>query len=117
MKVIVCGGRDYADRAAVFAALDKAHAKRAFSMVIHGGATGADTLAGHWADARGILSAKVEALWDAYGKAVGPRRNRAMLALFPEGLVAFPGGTGTADMVAAARAAGVKVWCPYGEGE
>ena len=115
MKVIVCGGRDYNDREAVFAALDKAHAKRPFSMVIHGGARGADTLAGQWAESRGIFSARVDALWDAHGKAAGPRRNRAMLTLLPEGLVAFLGGRGTADMVAAARATGVKVWCPYGE--
>lgn len=43
MKVIVCGGRDYQDRDAVWAALDKAHAQRPLSMVIHGGARGADT--------------------------------------------------------------------------
>lgn len=116
MKVIVCGGRDYQDRDAVFAALDKAHAKRPFEMVIHGGARGADTLAGQWAELRGIFSARVDALWDAHGRAAGYRRNRAMLELFPEGVIAFPGGRGTADMVRAAREAGVKVWCPYGEG-
>lgn len=116
MKVIVCGGRDFDDRNAVFNALDKAHGHKPISMVIHGGARGADTLAGQWADARGILSAQVEALWDAHGKAAGPRRNRAMLSLFPDGVIGFPGGRGTSDMVAAARAAGVKVWCPYGEG-
>ena len=114
MKVIVCGGRDYNDREAVFAALDKAHAKRPFDMVIQGGAQGADRLAAMWADARGVISAQVDALWDAHGKAAGPRRNRAMLALFPDGVIAFPGGRGTADMIAAAREAGVKVWMPYG---
>lgn len=117
MKVIVCGGRDYSDGAAVFAALDQAHKHKPISMVIHGGAQGADYLAGKWAYARGIISARVEALWDAHGKAAGPRRNRAMLQLFPEGVIAFPGGRGTADMIAAAREAGVKVWCPYGEVE
>lgn len=117
MKVIVCGGRDFDDERAVFNAMDKAHAQRQFSMVIHGGARGADTLAGKWAEARGVFSARVDALWDAHGKAAGPRRNRAMLSLFPEGVIAFPGGRGTADMVAAAREAGVKVWCPYGEGK
>ena len=36
-----------------------------------------------------------------------------MLDLFaPDGLIAFPGGSGTADMVARARAAGVTVWVP-----
>lgn len=113
MKALVCGGRDFTDRDALFAALDRAHAKRPLTMVIHGGAKGADTLAGQWASARGILSARVDALWDAHGKAAGPRRNRAMLELFPEGVIAFPGGAGTADMVAAAREAGVPVWQPF----
>lgn len=114
MKVIVCGGRDFNDERAVFNALDKAHSHKPISMVIHGGARGADLLAGEWAESRGIISARVDALWDAHGKAAGPRRNRAMLDLFPEGIIAFPGGRGTADMVAAAREAGVKVWQPYG---
>jgi predicted Rossmann-fold nucleotide-binding protein len=36
-----------------------------------------------------------------------------MLDMKPDGVVAFPGGDGTADMVRRARAAGVKVWEPY----
>lgn len=114
MKLLVCGGRDYHDRDAVFAALDRAHAKRPITMVIHGAASGADRLAGEWADDRGVLSASVKALWDKHGrKAAGPIRNRGMLTLLPDGVVAFPGGNGTADMIGAARAAGLNVWEPY----
>lgn len=114
MKVIVCGGRDYADRDALFAAMDRAHAKRPITIVIHGDAPGADRLAGEWAADRGVLSAAVKALWDRHGRrAAGPRRNRGMLTLGPDAVIAFPGGTGTADMVCAAREAGVAVWEPY----
>lgn len=84
MKVIVCGGRDYQDRYALFAAMDAAHAKKPIAMVIHGGARGADTMAGEWAEARGIFSARVDALWDAHGKAAGPAQ--------PGDAVAVPGG-------------------------
>jgi predicted Rossmann-fold nucleotide-binding protein len=35
-----------------------------------------------------------------------------MLLLRPDVVIAFPGGAGTADMVRAATAAGVKVWQP-----
>jgi len=31
----------------------------------------------------------------------------------PDGVVAFPGGTGTADMIRRAKKAGLKVWEPY----
>ena len=114
MILLACGGRDFTDRDAVFRALDRAHAKRPVTMLIHGAARGADTLAGEWADDRGILSAAVKALWDKHGRqAAGPIRNRGMLELRPDAVVAFPGGAGTADMMTAAREAGVLVWEPY----
>lgn len=113
MKIVVSGGRDYADRASVYAALDRANAKQHISLLIHGGCRGADKIAGEWAQERGIFSAAVPALWKAHGKAAGPRRNRAMLVLLrPEGVILFPGGRGTADMRAAAREYGVPVWEP-----
>src|SRR5262249_25506155 len=31
----------------------------------------------------------------------------------PDGVVAFPGGTGTADMIRRAKKAGLEVWKPY----
>src|SRR6185437_6500452 len=40
----------------------------------------------------------------------GPRRNRNMAASGGDFLAAFPGGDGTADMIRAARAAGIPVW-------
>lgn len=114
MILLACGGRDYTDRDAVFRALDRAHAKRPVAMLIHGAARGADTLAGEWADERGILSAAVKALWDKHGRQeAGPIRNRGMLELRPDAVVGFPGGAGTRDMLTAAREAGVTVWEPY----
>ena len=113
MILLACGGRDFTDRDAVFRALDRAHAKRPVTMLIHGAARGADTLAGEWADERGILSAGVKALWDKHGRQAGPIRNRGMLQLRPDAVVGFPGGDGTADMLRAAREAGVTIWEPY----
>lgn len=111
--IIVCGGRDYTDRAAVFAALDRAHAKRPLVAVVHGAATGADALADEWAKARGVTRFPCPADWKLDGRAAGPKRNQFMLDCFqPFGVVAFPGGAGTADLVRRARAAGVPVWEP-----
>ncbi|BCP56271.1 hypothetical protein K32_48880 [Kaistia sp. 32K] len=114
MKLLVCGGRDFMDRNIVFEVLDGVHAKRRIEVIIHGCARGADRLAGQWAKARGVLCAEVEAHWAAHGKGAGPRRNRAMLSLGPDGVVAFPGGDGTLNMIRIAEEAGIKVWLPCG---
>ena len=113
MIVLVCGGRDFADREFLFATMDKVHGKSPVSLVVEGEADGADTLAREWAWSRGIHVAAVRALWDTHGKAAGPKRNETMLLLKPYAVIAFPGGRGTAHMVKAARKAGVRiVWEP-----
>lgn len=117
MRLLVCGGRNFWKQDQVNAALDKAHAHRPVTLLIHGDAPGADTCSGNWATKRGIPALSVPALWHAEGKKAGPLRNQAMLdgvhGLVPEGLVAFPGAAGTADMVKRAKAAGLTVWMPY----
>lgn len=112
MKILVCGGRDYTDREAVFAAFDRVHAKQPITLLIHGAARGADALADDWARARGVPREPHPADWAKHGRSAGPRRNWRMLEAGPDGVVAFPGGRGTADMVRQARAAGVPVWDP-----
>lgn len=114
MKLLACGGRDFADREGLERALDAAHSKRPITILIHGGARGADLLAGQWALSRGILVAEVCALWKQHGKGAGPIRNRGMLTLSPDAVIAFPGGSGTADMVGIATEAGLPVWRPFG---
>lgn len=117
MRLLVCGGRDYRDRERVWAALDKLLAKRPIEVVIHGGATGADSLAGEWAEARGIqcrVFAVSREEWRELGKIAGPLRNAKMLREGqPDGVVAFPGDRGTADMVRQAETWGLAVWKPY----
>lgn len=108
-RVIVCGGRSYLDAAWLSMTLDKMHAEAPISELAHGGAEGADTLAGIWAEVKGIPVKVYEADWRREGKSAGPRRNARMLADFkPDLVVAFAGGAGTADMVRRAIQAGVK---------
>lgn len=114
MILIVCGGRAYADRERVFAALDTAHAKHPVSLLIHGGAPGADALAQQWAVSRAVKVRQFPAEWTALGRRAGPLRNQAMADHGADGCVAFPGGSGTADMCRRAEAAGIKVWKPWG---
>jgi hypothetical protein len=112
-RIIVCGGRDYADRERLFAALDAAHAKRPIGTVVHGGARGADSLGGEWAEARGVHIQVFAADWSE-GRKAGPIRNQRMADAGADALIAFPGGRGTADMIRRAIAARIVVWKPYG---
>lgn len=109
MRVLVCGGRDYADAEALNAELDAIHAEFGISEMIHGAARGADSLAAAWAESRGIPTRAFPAEWDKHGKAAGFRRNETMLQEHPDAVIAFPGGKGTAHMVRLAVAAGVNV--------
>ena len=106
MKVLVCGGRNYLHREHVFMVLDSLEP----SVVIHGGARGADQLAGAWAKERKVEFRKYPAQWNRYGKSAGFRRNEQMLnEENPDLVIAFPGGNGTAHMVRIARQRGYRV--------
>lgn len=106
MRVLVCGGRDYDDMNKVFSTLDDIGP----SLIIEGGASGADNLAWRWSKRRGVERLTFQADWSRDGKAAGPMRNQRMLEEGrPDMVVAFAGGRGTADMVRRAQRAGVQV--------
>ena len=119
MRVLVCGGRGFADFDGLAAALRKIDNARRITLLIEGGASGADALARRWAEGRGIPVKTFKADWQLWGKAAGPIRNQWMLEQGkPDIVVAFPGGKGTADMVRRAQEAMVPVRKPLGiEGE
>lgn len=98
-KVCVCGGRNYTDKARVYRALDTARRILGEITVIHGDANGADRLADQWARDREQKVLVFPAQWKLHDKAAGPIRNREMLKFGFDFLIAFPGGSGTADMV------------------
>lgn len=110
--LIVCGNRDYSDSRAVFRALDRVRAKYGVAKIKHGGARGADALAGRWAEECGVPVEVFDADWEQHGKRAGPIRNQAMADSGADGCIAFPGGRGTADMIQRATEAGIKVWEP-----
>lgn len=106
MKVLVCGGRHYADRQKVYKILDTLQP----TCIVTGMAPGADTLAWDWAKARGIPTEEYPADWKKHGRSAGPIRNAKMLQESkPKLVVAFPGGSGTAHMVRISREAHVPV--------
>lgn len=109
MKVIVCGGRKYNDVGNVYIKLDEFHATTPITELMQGGATGADFIAKTWAEKRGITNHETRADWKNNGRAAGAMRNSVMLKWGPDVVIAFPGGTGTDDMIRKAIKANVKV--------
>lgn len=110
MRLLVCGGRDFRNWNKLCDTLDGVRIHRGFiSHVIHGGARGADELAGDWARMRAIQEVICPANWNLQGKSAGHIRNQAMLGLLPDLVVAFPGGRGTESMKRLARGSEVEV--------
>ena len=115
-RVIVCGGRHYADADRVFAVLSRVHAERGIVLLAHGacpvGRGGADMLADEWAKIWNVAVQQfpVDHAVDGPWPVAGPNRNARMLHnAKPDGVIAFPGDRGTADMTRRARDAGVPV--------
>ena len=108
-RVLVCGGRNYADQGRVEQVL--AEFEPSETMLINGGASGADDLAFKYAKSRRWREIETYfADWERHGRAAGMIRNREMLMKgAPDIVIAFPGGKGTAGMVEIARAAKVTV--------
>jgi len=113
-KVLVCGGRDYKVWSIIHDNIKSLHEKYKFTHLIAGGAGGADSYAIDVAKQLGIQPVECDALWEFYRaqgnvKAAGPIRNRNMLDLGPNLVIAFPGGSGTSGMTKLAREANIEV--------
>lgn len=110
MRVIICGGRTYRNVPQFVRVLANFQRKfGAITEVLSGGATGADALAEMWALLKDVKLTIKRANWIAHGVSAGPIRNREMLKERPDYVIAFPGGSGTANMIHEAQKAGVKV--------
>lgn len=111
-RVLVCGGREFRDLAAMTAVLNPLRAFFSPDFVlIHGAARGADMTAHTWAFFQGCPVISMPANWDKYGKAAGVIRNSWMLKYAePDLVIAFPGGVGTADMIRQAKEKGIDIY-------
>lgn len=99
MTIVVTGGRFYNDWESANKVLSLLNA----SLIVHGAATGADTMARVFAESHGIPHDPNPALWTEFGDNAGPIRNGKMLDKHPGAIVvAFPGEDGTRNCVAQA---------------
>lgn len=76
MKVLVTGDRNWTNREVIERELRKLPPG---SIVVHGAARGADSIAGEIARRLGFEVRPYPADWDTHGKAAGPMRNAEML--------------------------------------
>ena len=104
---LFCGSRKWTDRDRIRRDLESLPEG---SVVIEGGARGADRIAREEAQRLGLHVAIVPALWDHYGRSAGYRRNEAMARLEPDYVYAYPlGGLGTAQMIEIAESGCIPV--------
>lgn len=99
MKILVTGSRDWTDRKTLQDALREYNA--ADNILIEGGAKGADRIAREFAEDCVWSIMTVLAQWEKYGKSAGPTRNREMLDMQPDIVLAFPtkDSKGTIDCI------------------
>jgi len=112
MRILVCGGRTYDDRASVWRTLDDYQRRYGPVTIIQGGATGADALAKEWCYRQpNVTLISVPANWEdpsppdaliciradgsKYDTNASIRRYAEMLDEKPDLVLAFPGNRGT----------------------
>ena len=110
-KVIIAGGRDFADYTLLKEKCEYYLQNRMPDVtVISGHASGADSLGERYAQERGLQCEQHPADWKTHGKAAGPIRNAEMAAV-ADALIAFWDGKsrGTANMIKLAKDKGLQV--------
>lgn len=116
MIIVVTGGRTFGIKKKLDETLNRYFGQA--MMIVHGGAPGADMLAGVWAQSLFVPCLKVPANWALQGRAAGPIRNREMLIMAVKiakvmktyaKVIAFEGGKGTANCIATAEELGIEV--------
>ena len=115
LVVVAGGGRHLSwSPARIAAHLLAVNAGRRVQALFHGAARGADQAIAAASDQLGWPQIACPALWQQHGRSAGPIRNRQMLSralalvsALPAGaalqVIAFPGGCGTASLVAQAQ--------------
>lgn len=111
LRILVTGSRDWQSCATLQLALDEAAEGTLDVTVVHGGARGADSMAGAEARSRGWLVEVYRADWSQYGKRAGIVRNLKMVNLGADICLAFirDGSPGATHCAKAAERAGIPV--------
>jgi YspA, cpYpsA-related SLOG family len=119
MKVLICGSRKWSEPRRIIERIEQLPAE---TIIIEGGASGADSWARWAAKECELHVADVKPLYKGVGNdhQAPKRRNSAMVLLEPDLVIAFTVGSkltaGTADMVRKAQHAGIPCEIHFGAG-
>lgn len=110
MRVAVVGSRFFTDYDYVKSSLDKISEVDKITVIVSGGARGADSLGERYARENGIEFVLFAADWNKHGKAAGPIRNKQLIEEGkPEMVVAFKPGKGTMNTIGHAERNNIEV--------
>jgi len=109
MKILCCGDRHWTNKERIREILISYPPD---TVVIEGEASGADKLCKEVAKSLGMTVIPVPADWNKYGRAAGPIRNKLMLDIKPEIVIAFhnniQSSKGTKNCLMQARQRGIR---------
>lgn len=110
-KVAFTGGLDCNDHKAIWAALDRVHAKHANMVLLHGGSPkGAEKIAACWADNRKVPQIAFKPDWARHAKAAPFKRNDQLLEVLPIRVVVFPVSGISNNLADKARKLGIPLF-------
>jgi hypothetical protein len=110
-KIAFTGGLEFNDHLLIWDRLDKVHAKHPDMVLLHGGSPkGAELIAAKWATQRKVPQIAFKPDWAKHAKAAPFKRNDAMLAVLPIGVMMFPGTGIQANLADKAKKLGIPVW-------
>ena len=109
-KVAFAGGYECNDHRAIWAALDRVHAKHPGMVLLHGGSPkGAERIAACWADARKVPQVAFRPDFTRHRNAAPFKRNDLLLETLPIGVVVFPGSGISDNLADKARKLGIPL--------
>lgn len=110
-RVMITGSRDWDDWETIYDALTKIKEVMGDIIVVHGGARGADSIAGSWADRFHQKTEVFRADWNTHGKKAGFIRNSEMIKSKPDFVLAFikNGSKGASGAAELAEKSGIHV--------
>ncbi|NJM81268.1 MAG: DUF2493 domain-containing protein [Tabrizicola sp.] len=110
-KIAFTGGLDFNDHHMIWDTLDKAHAKHADMVLLHGGSPkGAELIAAKWAENRNVPQIAFKPNWNRHAKAAPFKRNDQLLDVLPIGVILFPGNGIQDNLADKAKSLGIPVW-------
>jgi len=109
-KVAFTGGYECNDHQAIWAALDRVHAKHPGMVLLHGGSPkGAERIAACWADSRKVPQIAFRPDFTRHKNAAPFKRNDQLLDVLPIGVVVFPGSGISDNLADKARKLGIPL--------